>query len=74
MKRKDWIEPLEWISIGVFIGVAMMIMLYKCCAQEVRLERYEDGIATIELSDPTSGEYELVDIINSNPMKVIVVE
>lgn len=67
-----WQEPLEWISIGFFIGIATMLLISKCCTKEVRLDRYEDGIATVELYNEASGSTEMMDIINSEPMKVIV--
>lgn len=72
-REPKWQEPLEWISIGVFIGIVIMLLIGKCCAREVRLDRYEDGIATLELYNEASGSIEMMDVINAEPIRVIVV-
>ena len=78
MRRENWKDVMAILVsgavVGFIVGTMFVLGAMKFYAREVRLDRYEDGIATLELYSEALDEIEMVDVINSQPVKVIIVK
>ena len=60
------------LAVGFALGVAFTIWVYNSHIEELRFERYEDRVCTLELSD--DGDWRNIDIDNSDPLRVIIMD
>ena len=54
-------DKVEYIGLGFLMATIVMIGIYKCNKPEICMERYEDGVVTIECYDPASDSIGMYD-------------